>query len=149
AGFDPQGPYWIEPSVGLARAALRELSRLGANVVRGQEKKLTDALTCWAQLLPLQRLAAPAPSAQTAVLFELSDAVQLPAIAGEILRLGNDRQGFRALAGDDDRRALLRVVGPPYYSLLRALDRAGEGAPVAYLEAAPRLWVQVGHGHPL
>ncbi len=102
-------------------------------------------------MLPLQRLAAPpAPSAQTPVLFELADAAQLPAIAGEILRLGNDRQGFRALAGDDDRRALLRVVGPPYYSLLRALDRAGDGgAPVAYLEAAPRLWVQVGHTHPL
>jgi hypothetical protein len=151
AGFGPDGEYWVEPSVALPRAAQRELARLGVNAAKGLEKHLTDTLTCWLQLFPLQRQAAPpAPSAQTPVLFELPDAKQLPAIAGEILRLGNDRQGFRGLAGDDDPHALLRVVGPPYYSLLRALDRDGHAAaPLAYVEAGPRLWVQVGHAHPL
>src|SRR5262249_2830437 len=68
------------------------------------------------------------------------------------LRLGNDRQGFRYLqdGADGDGRALLRIVGPPYYSLLRALDKhGGDKAPTAYIEAAPRLWVQFGHTHPL
>src|SRR5262249_28597785 len=45
--------------------------------------------------------------------------------------------------------ALLKVIGPPYYSLLRAIDRLGPGAPRAYLERAPRVWVEVGWTHPL
>ena len=51
-----------------------------------------------------------------------------------------------------DRRVLLRVIGPPYYTLLRALDQTAggtEGAVRAYLEQAPRVWVEVGHTHPL
>ncbi len=91
-------------------------------------------------------------------------------LASEILRLGNDRQSFRWVEehGEDDQsessRALLRVVGPPYYSLLRAIDRhpdrktpapveesePGENpAPVAYVERAPRVWVELGYTHPL
>ena len=71
-----------------------------------------------------------------------------------MLRLGNDRQGFRWLAADDgdDERVLLRVIGPPYYTLLRALDQtaAAPRATVrAYLEQAPRVWVEIGHTHPL
>ena len=45
---------------------------------------------------------------------------------------------------------LLRVVGPPYYSLLRALERDGSAkAPRAYVERAPRVWVEIGYTHPL
>src|SRR5262249_55509481 len=67
------------------------------------------------------------------------------------LRLGNDRQGFRWLQGDGRPRALLRVVGPPYYALLRALDRdhASASGPVAYVERAPRVLIELGHEHPL
>ena len=33
---------------------------------------------------------------------------------------------------------------------MRALDRDDNtAAPVAYLEAAPRIWIQVGYTHPL
>ncbi|HJT79303.1 MAG TPA: hypothetical protein VJ739_19055, partial [Gemmataceae bacterium] len=54
---------------------------------------------------------------------------------------------FPAAAGGE--RVLLRVVGPPYYTLLRALDREdGAPGPVAYVEAGARLWVQIGHTHP-
>src|SRR5262249_19692422 len=71
-------------------------------------------------------------------------------VVNEILRLGNDRQGFRRLGEDDQARVLLRVIGPPYYSLLRALDHDGQdAAPVAYLERSPRVWVEFGHTHPL
>src|SRR5262249_42160960 len=39
--------------------------------------------------------------------------------------------------------------GPPYYSLLRALDRSGQHTPPrAYVEQAPRVWVEIGHTHP-
>ena len=66
------------------------------------------------------------------------------------MRLGNDRQGFRWFCDGSDGPALLRVIGPPYYSLLRALDRDGHNAaPRAYTERVPHVWVQVGHTHPL
>ena len=76
----------------------------------------------------------PAVTAQTPVLFELPDVTGLAGLVGEMLRLGNDRQSLRMVAGSP----VLRVVGPPYYTLLRALDRLGTDAPRAYLERARR-----------
>ncbi len=49
-------------------------------------------------------------------------------------------------------RVLLRVIGPPYYALLRALDPEldpADGPIRAYVERAPRLLVQLGYQHPL
>src|SRR5262249_15378154 len=72
-------------------------------------------------------------------------------VATEMLRLGNDRQSFRVLTadGDNPERVLLRVVGPPYYTLLRALENGAATRPVAYVECAPRVWVQLGYRHAL
>src|SRR5205085_7727617 len=81
------------------------------------------------------------------------DGKELSRLVIEILRLGNDRQGFRWLEGmgsEESPRALLRVVGPPFYTLLRAMDRIGGAkAPVAFLERSPRVWVELGYSHPL
>src|SRR6185437_5629605 len=43
------------------------------------------------------------------------------------------------------------AVGPPYYSLLRAIDQLGGPgvAPHAFVERAPGVWVELGHAHPL
>src|SRR5262249_21149031 len=49
---------------------------------------------------------------------------------------------------EGQERVLLRVVGPPYYTLLRALERTDEKAPRAYIERAPRIWLEMGHVHP-
>ena len=46
---------------------------------------------------------------------------------------------------------LLRVVGPPYYTLLRAIDHCvgtTTSDMIAYVERAPRVWVEVGYDHP-
>jgi hypothetical protein len=144
AGFDDDGHVWVEPSAPVPRAAQAELKKLGVQAVKKMDAPSEVELSCWAQVVPLQRDPVPAaPSPTTPVLFELPAAKELPALVGEILRLGNDRQSFRHPRGDDERGpALLRVVGPPYYSLLRALDRDGRAAaPRAYLERAPRVWV--------
>ncbi len=138
----------------LDKNALNELGLLGvkaAKEIPGEVQKYS----CWLQAIPAVRDPHPPTLAANApVLFELPDADELSGIVSEMLRLGNDRQGFRWISNPADssqRRVLLRVVGPPYYTLLRALDRlaVGEGGPVrAFAEAAPRVWVELGYSHP-
>jgi hypothetical protein len=85
------------------------------------------------------------------VIFELADAARLPELVGEMLRLNVDRQSFRWLRENDAKGSavLLRVIGPPYYTLLRAIDRDASSAVRAYVERAPRVWVEIGYTHPL
>jgi hypothetical protein len=151
ASHDDRGRLYVEPSQSFPRASLSELRRLGVDSARSCEVALTEHVYCWPQLLPLRRgERATARSEQTPVLFDLP-AEQLGTVATEMLRLGNDRQSFRVLAATeaDGERVLLRVVGPPYYTLLRAIENGALAQPTAYVECAPRVWVQVGYRHPL
>ncbi len=153
AGFDADGRVWVQPSADLPKKAQAELRRLGAALCKATGTAPAVEVSCWLQLLPLQRSADPVGRPEQApVLFELPEGEQLASLVTEVLRLGNDRQGYRWLEdprGKSPGRALLRVVGPPYYSLLRAIDRDGQAAPIAYVEQAPRVWVQLGYRHPL
>jgi hypothetical protein len=144
---------WVQTAGTLSRGAHNPLKRMGVQAYRSLCDGLETQVCCWLQLLPLR----PEPDAlagleQATVLFDMPDGAQMTRLAGEMLRLGNDRQGFRWLedTAGGKGRALLRVVGPPYYSLLRALDRQGRpGAPVAYVERATGVWVEAGFNHPL
>jgi hypothetical protein len=155
AAFGPDGRVWIETSAELPRKSLGELRRIGAGPARSSAPGPRVEVACWLQLLPLRSTAESViiRPEQTPILFELTDGEQLSALVGEVLRLGNDRQAYRWLddtQGKSPGRALLRVVGPPYYSLLRAIDRDGHAsAPIAYVEQAPRVWVQLGYEHSL
>jgi hypothetical protein len=152
AAFRDDGAVLIQPAVKVPLKAQKALQKLGVQTVREFGEVVAFECLSWGQVLPVVKEAVPLmPTAQTPVLFELPDAHLLPQLAGEILRLGNDRQSFRFLAGaGEPPRALLRVYGPPYYSLLQALERTGRTvAPRAYLERAPRLWVEIGCTHPL
>lgn len=87
-----------------------------------------------------------------AVLFRLRPASLLAEVVGEMVRLGNDRQSFRVIANSEGQAdfALLRVVAPPYYTLLRALEAdRSQGSVTAFVERRPGVWLQVGHGHRL
>ncbi|MCU0880934.1 MAG: hypothetical protein MUF06_24455, partial [Pirellulaceae bacterium] len=57
------------------------------------------------------------------------------------------------MTSGDSSRTLLRVLGPPYYTLLRALDadagQAEQPPLMAFVEQVPRVWVQLGYEHPL
>ncbi|MBX9581371.1 MAG: hypothetical protein K2X87_13805 [Gemmataceae bacterium] len=151
---DPQGRVYVEPRGAVPRPVAKTLDKLG---VKGSKRHGSDEVRevgSWVEVLPLAKAAGPpAVGSQTPVLFELDDPADLPSFVTEMLRLGNDRQGFRAFAGptpDADDRVLLRVLGPPYYTLLRALDPAAAGVR-AYLErfTGTRVWVQAGYDHPL
>jgi hypothetical protein len=152
--FTADGRLSVETDLKLPRKAVQDLARIGVTA----EKRHTGEpkpLSCWPQVLPTTPdRQPPRLSSQAPVLFELESSADLPTLVGEMLRLGNDRQSVRWLAAPDGQsadRVLLRVVGPPYYTLLRALDRSAHGTSGgvrAYLEQAPRVWVEIGHTHP-
>jgi hypothetical protein len=154
AGFDDQEQCWVETSAQLAKNSSAELKRLGVVGSRAFPAPVKEEVSCWAEILPLEHdRSGVAHLDTTPILFDLADGEELSRLVIEMLRLGNDRQGYRWLEErDGGTRALLRVVGPPYYTLLRATDRIGGAkAPIAYKESAPnsRVWVEIGYTHPL
>ena len=155
AGFEEGGQVWVETTAKLPTAAQRELKRLGAAVCKSSGVALNTEVSCWLELLPLVRDNTPLDTLEKIpVLFDVPSGEELARLVLEMLRLGNDRQSYRWLEEtkkDNSSRALLRVVGPPYYSLLRAIDQLGgpESAPHAFVERAASVWVEVGYRHPL
>lgn len=109
----------------------------------------------WLQAIPLIRQRTwPVPDDQTPVLFDCPDRATAGEFVIEVLRLGNDRQSFRILTADHQRkqkheRVMLRVIGPPYYSLLRALETNTGAGIHAHIERAPGIWIEAGWDHPL
>src|SRR5262245_41183248 len=98
AGFDEQGQLWTEPTATPARKTQDELRKLGVQVGKSGGEGLSAQISCWLEMLPLKREAEIlAPPEQTPVLFDLPDGTHLARLASEMLRLGNDRQGFRWL----------------------------------------------------
>lgn len=154
AVFEPGGAVRVEPLRALSRWATAALSKIGVSACdrRDLPELPREPLLCWPQLVPVvPERSTEAVGPTTPVLFDLPGPL-LPELTGEILRLGNDRQGLRWLSkgGNAPPRALLRVVGPPYFTLLRAIERgdlADVGAPRAYLEQSRGVWVEVGYRH--
>ncbi len=131
------------------KKTLSELKKLGVTEGKHHVGDVTE-VSCWPQILPAFKNSTPPQlSTQAPVLFELPSEAALSDVVSELLRLGNDRQSFRWLVGG---RVLLRVIGPPYYTLLRALDRAtvgGDAGVRAFAETTPRVWIEFGFTHPL
>ncbi len=157
AGLDDDGGVWLDTPANLSKSTQVELRRKGVQVAKRFGARMTYRVSCWLELIPLQREGEHlAPPEQSAVLFDLPGGQELARMAIEVLRLGNDRQSYRWLeetAGKKDEkvRVLLRVVAPPYYSLLRALDPQGPDATRAFVEKSvgSRVWVELGYTHPL
>src|ERR1051326_1208454 len=88
AGVDDAGRPWIEPSVKLPRGMTSDLAEFGvvaAKAAPGPGSPLVN----WLQALALTREEkVPRLAGDAAVLFELAEAQQLPAVVGEMLRLG-------------------------------------------------------------
>ncbi len=147
------GRVWVKSECELEQSLRESLQPLGVKfrkTTRGATSPLQSA-RCWPQMLPLEKTAgANGLGERTPVLFDLPESARLADVVSEMLRLGNDRQSFRQQETPDGVRTLLQVKGPPYYTLLRAIDHIdGQAAPRAYVEQQPRVWVEVGYSHPL
>jgi hypothetical protein len=150
--IDTQGRLYVEPEAALSRSTTKSLDRIGVKGCKRHGSQVKEKVANWLQIVSLAKMPGdPELASQTPVLFELESADDLPTLVLEMLRLGNDRQSFRWFESENGSRVLLRVLGPPYYTLLRAIDRTASGTKGivrAYLEASPRVWVEYGFAHP-
>ena len=150
AGFDEQGRLWLTTSAWLPKETLIALMKFGAQIVGSSRVSASESISNWLQLIPLEPVPLTAEMFAGPVLFELPG-TRLASLAGEIERLGRSPCAFCWRHGLDDEtgndRVLLKSSAPPYFSVLRVLDR-NDGA-VAFVEQAPRVWIAAGYRHPL
>src|SRR5262245_24900173 len=96
AGVDTDGRPWVRPDGAPSSSLQTALRRFGVRA-EAIEPPEGAAVAHWPQVFPLRRdPAAPTLAEQTPVLFELH-LDQLGGLVAEMLRLGNDRQGYRRL----------------------------------------------------
>lgn len=154
ATFEADGGVLVAASVDFDAALQTKLRRLGVATTIHAPPSLEGEYAHWLELLPLTadvlaRQANGRASEREIVVFDVAAGEPLASLVNEVLRLGNDRQSVRWIEGERGSRALLRVIDPPYYSLLRALESGDVAAPTAYVERAPRVWVEWGYQYPL
>ncbi|NMO17224.1 hypothetical protein HPC49_13090 [Pyxidicoccus fallax] len=132
------------------KASLQQRASPGAKGAKPDAGEPTPVL-CWAELVSPRRV--PVDAAPTGpVLFLPAAREALLPLAGEMLRLGCDRQEVLFASGDGEasHRALLRAMAPPYFTLTGALDHTGGLR--AFVPAVPgqhSVWVELGYTHPL
>ncbi|NTX14105.1 hypothetical protein HUA76_25195 [Myxococcus sp. CA056] len=143
-----EGVLHVTSQAPLSKAVLAELATFGIKA-DAKAPRAEDSVLCWAELLAPRRV--PVESAPLgAVLFLPVDGNGLLSLAGELLRLGCDRQEVCFAEEKKGQRALLRASAPPYFTLTGAMDRAGGLR--AFVPAVPgqtSVWVELGHVHPL
>lgn len=150
---------FVENSQPLSADGLAALKAFGVNVVENVEPTTDQPCeiinaSCWFQLLPLQKCQTDDHDLPKTIIFRTGSPEKFTALASEMLRLGNDRIGYRQVETEtaEESYTLIRVIEPPYYTLIDVLDatQAGAGRDVAaYREQAPRVWVRMGYQHPL
>ncbi len=127
--------------VEVTRSLAKSLERAG--FTRGG--KVDSEASCWAEALPLQ----PAPEPELpmgTLLFTTSAQAGFLSLAGELMRLGCDRQQLCFYEEEGRRRCVARVVEPPYYAVLKALD---ERSDIQAFVPRGRVAVQLGRSHPM
>ncbi len=143
AATDEQGQIWINTSAQLGRSAKYALRRLGIAVNPRIQIEPIEPIGDWLELLPLIPSNADAPNN---AIFEFADAPAMVQTIAEMQRIGHERQAFCFLP--ESNSLLLQVAAPPLFSLLRAARHAPD-SPVAYIEQAPGVWVELGFRHRL
>jgi len=132
----------VEPDEAVPVGAMSKLRAAGVRDVALPAKP--RAVRCWAEALrPIVFEVAKLPSL---VLFVTERVSQLLDVVAELVRLGSDRLDL-AISGD---HGVLRVIDPPTYTIVRALDR-DHGLRVFAPDPAGQeaVWTELGFHHPL
>ena len=154
------GELFVQPSQQLTADVWTSLEQFGVKVVQTQDRFTcqpceTIKASCWFELLPLQKCHTADDDLPKTIIFRTASTEKFTTLASEMLRLGNDRIGYRHVASGSTEAActLIRVIEPPYYTLIDVLDETRAGTErsdaTAYREQAPRVWVRMGYQHPL
>lgn len=145
-GTTQEGLVEVVPEGNLTARAKKALVASGVEA-RSASVELTD-VSCWAEALSPTRVGEPA-GALPQVLFTVTGRRSLLELAGELLRLGCDRQEL-SMVKSPHAHALVRVADPPWFVLSRALDHLdGLRAFVPTSPGQERLWTEVSWVHPL
>jgi hypothetical protein len=137
------GSMVLAPDRPLPAAALGKLRAVGVAV----DAELPDdarPVRCWAEAIAAQPVAVPEIPSLVLLVTERAD--ELVALAAELVRLGCDRQEL-LVAG---ARGVIRVVDPPTYTVVRALDReAGLRCFAPSPANQEAVWTELGYRHPV
>lgn len=145
-GLTGEGAVEVEPSVAVLPKVKKALAAAG--VASRAATVALGPVSCWAEALRPRRVGEP-EGALPQVLFAVTGRASLLELAGELLRLGCDRQEL-SLGGAPWAHALVRVADPPWYVLSRALDHVDGLRAFTPLQAGDeRAWIEVGYAHPL
>jgi len=140
ARIDETGKTWVGVPEGCPKDVIASLARIGVTLhgpgVSGALKPQPN----WPALVPLK--AEPLDEIRGPVLLSVPDG-ELAGIVAEVQRLCPQPLGIR-LNSESDRSWLL-LHEPPMSVLLRLHQSSIE----AFIERAPRVWIEVGWRHPL
>lgn len=147
---DEQGQVWIEPSAKLGNAERDKLVAAGVVQKRNKPDAVGEAraAACWGEILATQASGEPVPPLGE-VLFVSEGDEGFLRLSGELIRLGCEEQRLAFYVDPQGPRLnLCRVVDPPYYAVLRALDPDDPLRAYAPTRLGGRVMVELGHRHP-
>lgn len=133
---------WVRPIDALSEDSQARLSELGAKPSNKRAPKRAKSGMSWLEAVPPMHVGEPTEPIAP-VLFAIPDASAMLAAAGEMLRLGAERQRYRL-----GSVCLLLVDAPPYYTVVSALEPDSRRR--AYRPTGNEgVWMELGFAHPL
>ncbi len=149
-GVQPDGVVWLTFEHSVTQLVLKQLRQFGVSTARTFPDRDVTArmISHWWEAIPVQKFANIAVNERSQVIFDIADPAQLSELVNEMLRQGNDRQSVLCVSGAETR-TLLKVVGPPYFTLLKALhENPNDSSIKAFVESPSRVWTELGYKHP-
>ncbi len=142
-GRGDDGSIVVAPEKDLPKTALAKLRAMGV-ATDAVLPAGARAVRCWAEALA--PVAIGVTAVPSLVIFATSHAAEVIDIAAELVRLGCDRLDISVTADT----GFVRVVDPPTYTVVRALDR-DRGLRVFGPDPAgqEKTWTELGYRHPL
>lgn len=133
---------YIESSDVLNKELQNSLISYGIKISNTKCHKQTKHVSCWLEIFPTS-LAKNKDNIQGLVLFEAGNESSLLSLAGELLRLGCDKQEII-----QNETYLLKAVNPPVFTVLKAEDQLQNIKVFRPSHPGSNVFIQLGTHHP-